>query len=184
MNGLIRTDAIYLIGDALERDRFEVIKTLVEQGNNKFQLNNYSEENIENKDLPYIIHYDFKLEDYVVSVGNETFINLFTKKTLENGLVEQDREKSIVFKNLVTHLLEVEMVIPVGQSVASIPEEVSLNNALLKVSIKYIVENNSVKLKSEIETKILLLEKKDFELWNQSLKVLNEAYSKNIVLKK
>lgn len=182
MNGLTRTDAIYLIGDALERNRFELIKTLVEQGNNKFQLNKYSEENIENKDFPYIIHYDFKLEDYVVSVGNETFINLFTKKTLENGLVEQDREKSIVFKNLITNLLEVEMVVPVGQSVVTIPEEVSLNNALLKVNIKYIVEKSSVKLKSEIETKTLLLEKKDFELWNQSLKVLNEAYSKNIVL--
>jgi hypothetical protein len=41
------------IGDASNKTRFEMIKELVLKGNNKFNLKEYSEENLQDRDKPY-----------------------------------------------------------------------------------------------------------------------------------
>ncbi len=182
LNGLTRSNYLLNIGDASNKTRFEIIKSLVLKGNNKFQLKNYKEENVKNRDLPYTIEFDFTLDNYLVKAGNETYLNLFLDKPFEKLVIEKDRISMYEFENLVKSNYTIEIEIPSNKKIVSIPENSSFDSDLLKYSIAYTKENNTINLKFSVETKKLLLNLSDFESWNEAIKTLKNHYNENIIL--
>ncbi len=52
----------------------------------------------------------------------------------------------------------------------------------MKAAFTYEVKNNKVCLNIEMQLKKLLLDKKDFELWNETIKKLKPNYSETVIL--
>lgn len=182
LNGLNRSDYLLTLGDATNKTRFEMIKGLVLKGNNKFQLNTYNEENITNRDLPYIINFDFTLENYLINAGKEIYLNLFLDKIYEKLIIEKDRKSMFDFEKLTLNEYEIEVELPENSKIVSLPENTNYESDVIKYSIKYIQFDNKVSLKFNIENKRLLLDVADFELWNEAIKNLKQHYNENLVI--
>lgn len=182
LHGIYRSDFLNNIGDAAKNNRLEIIKSLVIKGNNKFQLKEYKEQNVENRDLPYIVDYQFNLENYVVSAANEYYLSMFLSKPFEQNVINKDREAKYEFDFLYQKDFSVSMKLPPGMKVKKLPEDISADNALMAYNVKYRLEDNLLKLDFMVENKKLLLEPSDFELWNTNMQNLKSIYNENIVL--
>ncbi len=182
LHGINRSDFLNKIGDAAKNNRLEIIKSLVIKGNNKFHLKEYKEKNVEDRDLPYIVDYQFTLENYVVSAANEYYLSMFFSKPFEQNTIKKDREAKYEFDFLYQKEFSVSLVLPTGMKVKKLPKDISVDNALMAYSIKYSMKDDELKLDFTIENKKLLLEPSDFELWNTNMQNLKSIYNENIVL--
>jgi len=180
--GFNRSRLLSRIGDATNKTRFEMIKGLVLKGNNKFNLKDYTEENIKDRDKPYQISYNFDLGNYIVKVDKEMYINLFLDRPLEKVIIEKDRVSKFEFEHLnyINSLYELE--IPQNCTVKYIPKNYSIDNDYIKADFVYEVKNNKILLHSQLKQKKLLLDKPDFELWNKTIKELKNNYTDTLIL--
>ncbi|MFN7674655.1 DUF3857 domain-containing protein [Flavobacterium sp.] len=183
IEGYNRTNTLNQIGDSSNKTKFEKIKSLVLKGNNKFNLYDFCEDNIRERDKPYDVHYDFDIDNYIIKVDKELYINLMFDKYYEKSTIEKDRESSFDFDYLSKFYSFVECIIPQNCQVKYIPKNVDLENELLKVKIEYQQKNNSIVMQSTIELKKIILEVTDFPLWNETIKKLKSNYSETIILK-
>ncbi|HEU0137937.1 MAG TPA: DUF3857 domain-containing protein [Flavobacterium sp.] len=182
--GFSRTNILSQIGDASKKTRFEMIKSLVVKGNNKFNLIDYSEANIADRDKPYVVNFNFSLDSYIVQVEQEMYINMFLERPFEKLVIEKNRHAKYDFEYLTSTSNQFNLEIPQGYKVSSIPEDYILENAVMHVSFKYKTTDNKITLQSIVKNKKLLLEKSDFDLWNDTVKQLRNNYTKTITLSK
>jgi transglutaminase-like putative cysteine protease len=181
-NGYNRSRILSRIGDATNKIKFEMIKSLVLKGNNKFNLKEYTEENIKDRDKPYQINYNFDLGNYIVKVDKEMYVNLFLDKPLEKLIIEKDRSAQFEFEHLNYINSQYELEIPKNYTVKYLPKNFSLDNNYIKVDFVYEVKNNKIFLTLHLKQKKLLLNKADFELWNKTIKDLKNNYSDTLIL--
>lgn len=181
-NGYNRSRILLRIGDATNKTRFEMIKSLVLKGNNKFNLKDYTEENIKDRDKPYQINYNFDLGNYIVKVDKEMYVNLFLDKPLEKVIIEKDRSAKFEFEHLNYINTQYELDIPLNYMVKYLPKNFSLDNDYVKADIVYEVKNNTIFLNLSLKQKKLLLDKPDFELWNKMIKDLKNNYADTLIL--
>ena len=180
--GYNRSRLLSRIGDASNKTRFEMIKSLVLKGNNKFNLKDYNEENIKDRDKPYQISYNFDLGNYIVKVDKEIYVNLFLDRPLEKIIIEKDRSAKFEFEHLNYVNTVYELEIPQNCTVKYLPKNFSLDNDYIKADFVYEVKNNKILLHSQLRQKKLLLDKPDFELWNKSIKELKNNYTDTLIL--
>ena len=182
ISGYNRTNTLGQLGDAANKTRFEMIKSLVLKGNNKFTLNDYCEGNLKDRDKPYEVGYDFNIENYIVKVDKELYLNLTFDKYYEKSNLEKDREANYDFDFLNQFVSSVTCLIPKEYTVKYVPKNFEIDNELLKAQFTYQLLGNTVEMKATLETKKIMLEKKDFALWNETVKKLKSAYGETIIL--
>lgn len=180
--GYNRSRILSRIGDATNKTKFEMIKGLVLKGNNKFNLKAYTIENIKDRDKPYQINYNFDLENYIVKVDKEIYVNLFLDKPLEKVILEKDRSSQFEFEHLNYINSLYEMEIPKNCTLKYLPKNFSLDNNYIKADFVYEVKNNKIMLTVQLKQKKLMLDKPDFELWNKTIKELKNNYSDTLIL--
>lgn len=181
-SGYNRSRLLSRIGDATNKTRFEMIKSLVLKGNNKFNLKDYNEENIKDRDKPYQISYNFDLGNYIIKVDKEMYVNLFLDRPLEKMIIEKDRSAKFEFEHLNYINSQYELDIPENHTVKYLPKNFSLDNDFIKADFVYEVKNNKILLNSQLKQKKLVLDKADFELWNKSIKDLKNNYTDTLIL--
>lgn len=181
-NGYNRSELLSEVGDAVNKARFEIIKGIVIKGSNKFNLINYTEENIKDREKPYVINFNFDLANYIVKVDKEIFVNLFLDRNFEKMVIEKDREYKFELDYLSDSEAIYELEIPQNCVVKYLPKNVIIDNYLISAEFKFEQKNNKILLKAMLKQKKLLLEKTDFDLWNDTLKQIKNNYSETIIL--
>ncbi|HLF50901.1 DUF3857 and transglutaminase domain-containing protein [Flavobacterium sp.] len=181
-NGFNRSHYLSQIGDATNKTRFEMIKSLVLKGNNKFNLKDYTEENLKDRDKPYIVNFNFDLDNYIVKMEKEIYVNLFLDKYYEKLSIEKDRLSKFEFDFLTFTNTQYELDIPQNYTVKYLPKNFILDNDLVKANFIYEVKNNKLYLNIQIKQKKLILDNTDFELWNETIKKLKNNYTETIIL--
>jgi hypothetical protein len=180
--GYNRSHILMQIGDAANKARQEMIKSLVLKGNNKFNLKDFKEENLTDKDLPYVIDYNFDLDNYIIKVDKEIYVNLFLDKFLEKAILAKDRAAQYEFEYLTQFTTQYALEIPKNYSIKYLPKNFDLDNDYLKAHFTYELKNNILYLDVSLTQKKLLLNKNDFEPWNETIKKLKTNYNETIIL--
>lgn len=181
-NGYNRSRILSRLGDSTNKIKFEMIKSLVLKGNNKFNLKEYTEENIKDRDKPYQIDYNFDLGNYIIRVDKDIYINLFLDKPLEKVIIEKDRSSQFEFEHLNYINSQYELEIPKNCTVKYLPKNFSLDNNYINADFVYEIKNNKIFLTLQLKQKKLMLDKADFELWNKTIKDLKNNYSDTLIL--
>lgn len=181
-NGYSRSNILSQMGDATNKTRFEMIKSLVLKGNNKFNLKDFTEENIKDRDKPYQINYNFDLGNYIIKADKEIYVNLFLEKPFEKLIIEKDRVSKFEFDYLSFVNSQYEMEIPKNCTVKYLPKNFSLDNDYVKADFVYEIKNNKILLNIQLRQKKLLLDKSDFEPWNKTIKILKNNYTETLIL--
>lgn len=180
--GYQRSKILQHFGDASNKLRYEQVKSLVTKGNNKFNLLEYSEANVADRDKPYEISYTFNLNNYVIKTDNELYVNLNLDKFFEKYTVEKDRIAPLEFEYLTYSNSVYEFEIPTAYSVKNLPENLSLNNDLLKADFTYSQVNGKIVLVTQIEMKKMRIDAAEFELWNNTIQQFKNYYANVIIL--
>ncbi|MBF4491805.1 DUF3857 domain-containing protein [Flavobacterium sp. MR2016-29] len=180
--GYNRSHILMQIGDASNKARQEMIKSLVLKGNNKFNLKDFKEENLNDKELPYSIDYTFELDNYIVKVDKEIYVNLFLDKILEKATIAKDRVAQYEFDYLTQFTTQYALEIPKNCSIKYLPKNFDLDNDYLKAHFTYELKNDILYLNVSLAQKKLLLNKADFEPWNETIKKLKTNYNETIIL--
>ena len=185
LDGYVKVFNSYkLIGlDKKGEKRF--IRYLLNKGNNKFFIDHYSIKKLQSKDHPLVIEYEFILQDYFNSVDDEIYLNMSLEKPFFNRLIDtENRNAPIENEYLYTHSQTVVLEIPENYVVEYLPPQANFKNELIGFDIDYKVDGNRVYQQKNFYINYLILEKQDFEDWNQAIKVLNKAYREVLVLKR
>lgn len=181
-NGLVATQYRNIIGDN-QKLRKEFVKALVEKGNDKFKLLNFTEVDFDNNDKPYQIVYQFELDNHLVKSGNEWYVNLHFNQPLLNDLAENNRMLTLDLEMLKAYKNKITLVLPKNVTADYLPENVSFENDLLKYDINYQKQQTQIVVNYNITTKKTFIHPADFELWNKSLQQLKQHLSENLILK-
>lgn len=181
-SGFSRSSILMQIGDAANKTRFEMIKSLVLKGNNKFSLIDFTEENTSDRDLPYVVNFNFDLDNYLVKVDKELYFNLYLDKYYEKLIIEKNRVAKFEFEFLTYTNTQFELTLPKKYSLKYIPKNFSLDSDYLKADFVYEVKNEKLILNCKLKQKKILLDNKDFELWNLDIKKLKTNYSETLIL--
>jgi hypothetical protein len=181
-HGFNRSMTLMQIGDASGKTRFEMIKSLVLKGNNKFNLNSFTEENISNRDLPYNVGYDFELDNYLIKVEKELYLNPYLHKVFEKNPIQKDRVSGYDFEIVSLFNSEYEFEIPANYKVKYIPKNFTIDNELVQVNAVFSETNNKIVVKYTFEVKKMVIEPSDFQLWEESIKKMKNNYSETLIL--
>jgi transglutaminase-like putative cysteine protease len=182
--GYERNHMMALLQDETNEKKTNTLKNYYRKGNNKFILEFYEEFNTTDRDKPYNISYKFNVSDYVLKSGDELFVNMNLDKLYDKGSIEKTRKVDLefdykrVFSNVVT------IKIPENYEVGYLPNNDSFQDELFGYSIKYSVDKNTITLKSDITINCLLLQKKQFNLWNDFVAKLKKNYTESVAFKK
>lgn len=157
---------------------------LLGRGSNKFFIDDYTINNLEDRDHPIEIAYNFRVEDYYRQIGNKIYFNINLDKEFGNTLIEAERkmpiEKEFKFKRQLVSVL----AIPEGYKVNRIPEDVVHQNGLQSFNLKYTVSDDKIILTKTITSDQLMINPEKFEEWNEGIKTLSKAYRAVIILEK
>lgn len=181
-NGYNRSHLLAQLGDAANKKRFEYIKQIVLKGSNKFKLLEYNENNITDRDKPYEINYSFDLDNYIIKIDKDIYVNLFMDTNLSQMLIEKDRISKFELDFLSAGEGIYELEIPQTHKIKYLPKDLEINNDLLSGSFKFREKDNKVILTARFDQKKILLDKSDFELWNESIKKIKANYGETLIL--
>ncbi len=184
LEGYNRSHTLMKIGETYNKTRFESIKNLVLKGSNKFNLIEYNEENRNDKDKPYIINYNFDLDNYIIQLDSDVYINLFLDKFFDDLLIEKNRISDFDFEYLTQFSKNYNLEIPKNYNIKQIPKNFSINNDCIKADFIYELKDGNINLNINLIQKKLTLNKSDFELWNSSIKALKTNYNQVLILSK
>lgn len=160
------------------------IKSLLQKGNNKFFVDEYKLANLEDKDMPMVVNYEYRIKDYFNRISDEIYIDPSLKKPLLNAKIEEDRKLAIENDFKYTNRQVTIFELPEGYKVEYLPPNASFTHDYFGFDITYRKEDGKVYQELSVYMNYLLLEKESFEDWNKMIKQLSEAYREALILSK
>ena len=166
-----------------EKEKEDYVKTRMGKGSNKFILGKYTINKTNPSTSQANISAEFEIPDYSKKVGSDYYINLNLEKLLDNQVVMTDKRKvpiSQEFKYTIIqhHILE----IPENYRVSHLPADLSVENDLISVQIRYKIDQGRVIATQEIKNKTLMIYPSQFDTWNNPMKAVLPQYKESIVL--
>jgi len=174
----------YFLEGLDDDEKEEFYDSYLSKGNNKCSVEVTSEEDLQNKDLESRVAYDFEIEDYVIEIEDEIIINFNLQTYYSKDKLKADREAPREFKYLSSQDMEVVFDIPTGYEVSVLPSSDSYHENNLDADFNYEVKDGQVHFKVALSVNQLVLEKPDFQNWNDFVKFLKSQYKQSLVLKK
>jgi hypothetical protein len=164
-------------------DKSEILK---EYTTNYIQNINTSDIKIKNDDLsqnPLEIKYQFQLEKWTKLLDNQLIFKPILFFPYSNARIDLEKRKTPIENDFQKSFdFEYEIKIPEGYKVTFIPENFVHLDELFQTTINYKTIDNTILIIQKTEIKALLLEKNNFELWNNSIKNITKQYKQNIIL--
>lgn len=177
-----------IIGEGIQnmdkKERYDYMVSLLQKGNNKFNVDSLDYQNLDDRNKDLGIRYKFSLDDYAEANGNELYINMALDKVYMNQLIAQDRvaPREKEFKSIQTSVNILQ--IPAGYKVSYLPQNSSYKSDKFGFNIQYIVKDNTIVNEKSVYVNTLMIEPKDFNDWNNMIKKLSRAYNETVTLVK
>ena len=163
---------------------FEFYNQLLRKGNNKFLIKDFKEYDKFVYGGDFKLDFDFEIEDYVKSYGDEIYVNLNLNPYSSRYLTEDDRENEVALDFKEESHFVTRFDIPEGYKVDYLPEDFTSSSDLMKVSISYKDHGNYVTYEHKIVADFLVLNKAEQEEVNALIRKAEKAYKEVLVLKK
>lgn len=161
------------------------LSTLFQKGNNKFLVSGYEIGNLFEYDIPAEVQYEFTLDDYVIILNDEIFINLNLDRSYISMKVDTNRRITPVINDFhftETHITAFE--VPEGYRVSYIPENDAFKYDDFRFSIEYKTEGDFIIMKKQLVFEFLELFENKIPEWNQMIDRLIRNYRLTVVLEK
>ena len=163
----------------------EIWKSTLTENNQKIQLEIQELQKNDYQELPSKAVFKLRLENGVKDVNGKLLLKPILLFPLKESLIDLEKRKLSIENDLAyMYDIQYEYQLPLDYKLEYLPENAKTENDLGSFDIQYKVMNNTIKVTQKIESKKLLLETKDFSLWNSFLKALTKQYNQSIILSK
>lgn len=172
--------------DRAENDDIKrYVTRLIGKGSNKFFLDRYKVQYLENRDTPTRITYAFRIADYFQKIGDEIYVNLNLNKQYYNDVINTETRKTPKENDYCYENDEfLEFTIPDGYTVEYLPPNVRHEGTIMGYDISYAIAGNKVHFTKKFYMNYLLLWPDQFKDWNDAVRSASEAYKESLILKK
>ena len=172
--------------DGLDRtDEPKYVKALLERGNNKFFVDKYAISNLDARDQPLRISYDYRLQDYVQQVDDEVYVNLNLERPYATDRIDPATRKLPRYNEFAhTDHTRTELVVPAGYEVSYLPPSTEAQGEALGFKVRYERQGDKIIQDREVYVNYLLLQPQQFSSWNTVVGKLGNAYREVVILKK
>lgn len=167
-----------------EKERKKYLNALMEKGNNKFLISDYSLDALRDRDKALQVNYNFTIDDYAFENDDEWYVNLNLEKLLKEQEIKKDRKQGIKNRFEYEQNIVVSLDIPEAYELNYLPESNAFDHELFGYRMDYRREEDKVLMDLKIYEKYLLLEPEHFENWNKMIKQLKKNYKEVLILKK
>lgn len=173
-NGLLRRN---------ERSADEKVEDYYDYGNNSFKVTKAKISNLEDRELPLIFDFDFEVENYALTIDGEMYVNMVMSKDIhKEDELKSTRTSPFMMDFHSFDIYEVRLQIPEGMKVKFIPENLEYKSDYVYFMINYTADEKEVVLTINNSFSFLILEPKDFIIWNEYVATVKKALSSSVVL--
>jgi len=182
--GLWKTSVKSAVQYRSESQREEYYKGLLSRGSNKCSLEKNIVLGINQRDVPVVFDYSFRVPDYVQEAAGELFVNPHLTRPWADKRQEETRKND--WRHEFAHAEETVSILPIpsGYEVTYLPQSASFDNPDFGFKMNYEQKNGQLVVRTMLIMDTLLVKKSSFAEWNKMVTALNEAYSEVISLKK
>ena len=106
------------------------------------------------------------------------------EKDISFGELKDTRKTPLYLDNLSRNTYVNVLEIPEGYTVKSIPKNTEYKSEFVDYSITYKQEKGKIIMTLNLDLKFLLLEKDNFGIWNEYVKVMKPTMVETVVLQK
>ncbi|MFT5914664.1 MAG: hypothetical protein ACI81T_001157 [Bacteroidia bacterium] len=184
LNGYTRVTNLYKFDGKKDDKQKALIKGFVQKGSNKFLVDDYEILNKEEKEKPLTIEYEFQVEDYAKTIGDEIYLNLTMEKPFFNQKIDKDRKLSLENNYHYIDRAVTVFELPTGYKIEELPKNSDFQHKDFGYSIVYKQNEGKITQTREIYKSYLILEPTEFEEWNKMIKQLGKSYRDALILKK
>ena len=184
LQGLEKYNMTWSLINKSQKDQKDVLKSKFEKGNNKFLVNQFTIDNLEDRDLDLSVDFTFTIGDYYKKVGDNLYLNPHISKPWKDQKIEIEERENIPLefdhkftKNFVT-TFEIED----DYKIVFTPKNKRYSTDQFGYNISYEVKDNKFICEMSYFLDTLLLTSDQFEAWNKMIDQLNEIYSEAIIL--
>lgn len=168
--------------ESLERtkDEMQWVRSMVLKGDNNFHLNHYTIKGKERGEDTLVLQYTFNLDDYLVELEGEVFLNPFLEKPFSGDKMMDTRKLplEVDYKSAFTYQFSFEK--DPSFQIAEYPKNATFSSQDASMNISFTEDPKHLQLHMHFLMDDLLLEPQEFEVHNQFVKQLKMAYRQNI----
>lgn len=183
-SGYYRGQGVLMLRGEPEDERRRILKSYFEKGSNAFRITSFTDGGQTDRDVPYTIDYGFEVDDYVLELDDELYVNLNLDRPYRSGRIEEDRHHPVerdhhgVLRNVVR------FEVPDGYTVADLPQDDRFDHELFSFETAYEHDTvqNIIRYEQRLTTRFLLLDPASFTAWNEMVDRLNDAYKRSVIL--
>ena len=180
LTGYVRENLLNDLKDLSGFQKTEFLKTQLQLGNNKFYLEKYDIKNQIDREKQLTIDYNFNIDNYIISAGDEIFVNLFLTKFDELKSLNLKRNVDYHIDNTSNLVQKVKLIIPKGYTVNYLPKNDAFQDNNFSYSVVYSKNVDAVELTIDVKINFLALKKEDTNTWNNFIARLKETASESI----
>lgn len=164
-------------------DQLEVLSSFLTTGNKNYMVESISPFNpeIRNKDLT--LQYALKIGNAISEFDGTIYLDIDPEKNA-SGWIFRNRKSGFKFHMKQKEIMETELEIPPGYQVKSLPEDFSISNDMVDISLNYQLSGNKIIYQKQVNFKKRLIDTSDFETWNGIFGNFLEKLSRQITLVK
>jgi hypothetical protein len=164
-----------------EMDKF--ISNINEKGNNSFSAKNVKVEDLNTRNKPVVMTYDWKVSNYATTLENEIFINMLLYKDFAaQGELKDGRIAPYEMDHKLHDKYIVVLEIPEGYKVKSLPKNSRYHTDFMDYSMEYTQQGNTITMTLHFELDFILLPPARFAEWNEFIKIKKAAAAETVVL--
>ncbi|MFT5822763.1 MAG: hypothetical protein ACI8ZM_004020 [Crocinitomix sp.] len=163
-----------------EKDDF--LRQYLELGQNNFEIFNTILKEVTPR-AKTAISFDYRIPDYASSFGELSFINLNLTKPYAKEILQKDRKYSYEIKYKKKWQNTVSFVLPSGNTVTNIPENVAFQCEYGSCAASYKLEGNTLVYSRIITIDALTVPTSGLNVWNGFVKQLVAVYNTTIEFK-
>ncbi|MDT8412426.1 MAG: transglutaminase family protein [Vicingaceae bacterium] len=153
------------------------------KGNNKFIIIDFEEKNKFSYDSPFVLSYQFNIDNYVSTSNNHLYINLTLHKDNLPEKIKKDRELPIEIEYGFTKNYYYKLKIPTNYEVEFLPKNLTFNENGLTYQINYSIKDNYIIYQASFQCNKLIIKPEEFNIWNTFAQNLQNASKELIVFK-
>lgn len=162
----------------------EALLNYLSDRNSNYSIGNIKVSGTGNADKDFTVSYQLIHKNAISSFGGEYYIDLDLKKEYMNSAIKiAERKHPYWFSHKTTLFKDVELIIPPGYSISSIPKNLDIKNSDYEFLVHFIVQPNKLIYRKKLIIKNIKLETIKFEQWNKDIESLSNIYNHSIVLK-
>ncbi|MFM1931425.1 MAG: hypothetical protein RL226_728 [Bacteroidota bacterium] len=185
LDGFVKGFNMYDIENAGPQNESKQLLDILERGNNKCKLTQYTISGKDDREGRLKIDYELLVQDYVRTIGDEIYFNMnldqsFTALRPDTTERIYGADYYYAFHSVGDHTF----TIPDGFKVKSMPDNLSIANEMYDVQITYEQEMNTIRMVKEVKFKTIHIPLEQIQQWSADLDAVSKAYQQVVVLEK